>query len=438
MSAQIWAAVVVISDYILCITLYAAMLMIHHRWIKKWEDPLLAYTCCICCTLCCGKKDKSEPKSDAEPQDNVPTDAPPAALERQLSVRDGVGDGEEYRGIEKFLGQKWSKWIDKTKIPNLVFFFILFVVAISLAAAQLEPDEEAFNALWKTQSWLYALEETQSDFGTSEDDGLLGLFITYGIKGVDRLEIKTFEPDDIGDVVWDSDFEMWSTAQQEYLYTTCQELKNSSLVYQPPNSEFVKCPIEEWKDYLETMNMTFPYDASSESAFAEMWNSFLNSDNAENTMAYQLSYVDNDGGDYTVKFYAMYIQLPVTDSAPSTVVKEYRDDFDDYIAENKDDCPGTLCDYMHNSCYRWWLLALEENFVISAFTGIAMALPLAFIVLLISTRNWIISIFAILDIIGVISCELCAFYVFQWKFGVVESVAVIMIIGFSVGMCWCM
>jgi len=59
-------------------------------------------------------------------------------------------------------------------------------------------------------------------------------------------------------------------------------------------------------------------------------------------------------------------------------------------------------------------------------------LPLAFIVLLISTRNWIISIFAILDIIGVISCELCAFYVFQWKFGVVESVAVIMIIGFSV------
>jgi len=249
---------------------------------------------------------------------------------------------------------------------------------------------------------------------------------------VDRKDVSNFEPDDIGDVVWDSDFEMWSTAQQEYLYTTCQELKNSSLVYQPPNSEFVKCPIEEWKDYLETMNMTFPYDASSESAFAEMWNSFLNSDNAENTMAYQLSYVDNDGGDYTVKFYAMYIQLPVSDSAPSTVVKEYRDDFDDYIAENKDDCPGTLCDYMHNSCYRWWLLALEENFVISAFTGIAMALPLAFIVLLISTRNWIISIFAMLDIIGVISCELCAFYVFQWKFGVVESIAVIMIIGFSV------
>merc|ERR1719228_2826740 len=91
-------------------------------------------------------------------------------------------------------------------------------------------------------------------------------------------------------------------------------------------------------------------------------------------MAYQLSYVDNDGGDYTVKFYAMYIQLPVSDSAPSTVVKEYRDDFDDYIAENKDDCPGTLCDYMHNSCYRWWLLALEENFVISAFTGIAIGI----------------------------------------------------------------
>ena len=411
--------------------------MIHHRWIKKYEDPLLAYTCCICCTLLSSKTDEeSTPESKPEPEaeNNAPTDSPPAKLQRQLSARDGVGQGDDYRGIERFLGRTWSGWIDKTKIYNLVFFFVLFVVTTTLAAIKLEPDEEAFNALWKTQSWLYSLEETKGDFGTSEDDGLLGLFITYGIEGVDRSDVGTFEPDDIGDVLWDDDFSMWTTAQQNYLYTTCQELKNSSLVYEPPNSEFVKCPIEEWKDYLNASNGSFPYDAASESAFAEMWYNFLESDYSEITMGYRLSYVDENAGDYTVKFYAMYVQMPVTDSAPSTVVEVYMNDFDDYIAENQEDCPGTLCDYMHNSCYRWWLLALEKNFIKSAFTGIGIALPLAFIVLLISTRNWIISIFATLDILGVIACELCAFYVFQWKFGMVESVAVIMVIGFSVGM----
>merc|ERR1712038_888328 len=64
--------------------------------------------------------------------------------------------------------------------------------------------------------------------------------------------------------------------------------------------------------------------------------------------------------------------------------------------------------------------------------GIAIALPLAFVVLLISTRNWIVSIFAILDIVGVIACEMGLMYCFGWKFGVIESVSVILVIGFSV------
>merc|ERR1712242_319594 len=102
------------------------------------------------------------------------------------------------------------------------------------------------------------------------------------------------------------------------------------------------------------------------------------------------------------------------------------------MGENKENCPGTLCDYMHNSSWRWWLLTVEDNFIKAALSGIGIALPLAFIVLLISTRNWIISIFAILDIIGVISCELCVMWVAGWKFGLVESISVIMVIGFSV------
>merc|ERR1719362_1946498 len=44
-----WAALVVASNYVLVITLYPAILMIHDRWIKKYEGPCLAWTCCICC-----------------------------------------------------------------------------------------------------------------------------------------------------------------------------------------------------------------------------------------------------------------------------------------------------------------------------------------------------------------------------------------------------
>jgi hypothetical protein len=182
------------------------------------------------------------------------------------------------------------------------------------------------------------------------------------------------------------------------------------------------------------MNETYPYDAASETAFALMWYQFLESDYAEDTIAYKLSYAEQDSdGDYTVRFYAMFAELPATFSASSNVAAGLRDDFDDWISDIQDGgCPDNLCDSMANSSWRWWLLTVENNFLTSAFSGMAIALPLAFIVLMISTRNWIISIFAIMDIIGVISCELCVMYIAGWKFGMVESITVIMVIGFSV------
>ena len=421
------------SDYCLCITLYAAILMIHHRWIKKYEDTLLAYTCCLCCTL----HKKPEPESKPEPETNGSTDNPPATLHRMLSARDGVGAVEEYRFIEKFLGRTWSGWMNKTKMFNLIFFVILFAVALGLSVSNFEPEDNPTN-WFREGSVLDKLFQLLAggSFGASDSDGLISVYITYGIEGVDRSNRKSFDGNNIGDVMWDSDFSMWTNDQQEYLYRTCQELKNVSLVYEPPNSEFVKCPIEEWKDYLIASGESFPYDASSESAFAEMWNSFLNSDNAENTMAHQLSYVENDDGDYTVKFYAMYMELSITFyGASPTVVENYRDDIDDYIDENEKSCPGTMCDSMYNAALKWDGLVTEKEYIHSAFQGIGIALPISFVVLLISTQNWIVSIFALLDIIGVMSCELFFMTTIAgWKFGFVESIATIMVIGFSVGM----
>ena len=74
----------------------------------------------------------------------------------------------------------------------------------------------------------------------------------------------------------------------------------------------------------------------------------------------------------------------------------------------------------------------NREFILSAFQGIAIALPLAFIVLLLSTQNWIMAIFATLDIIGVMACELGIMQLMGWQFGVSESVAIVIVIGFSV------
>ena len=88
---------------------------------------------------------------------------------------------------------------------------------------------------------------------------------------------------------------------------------------------------------------------------------------------------------------------------------------------DNDNCPDGIKKPQASS-YRWCWMVTNREFILSAFQGIAIALPLAFVVLLLSTQNWILAIFATMDIVGVMG----------WQFGVSESIAIVIVIGFSV------
>merc|ERR1719244_258051 len=387
----------------------------------------MKWMCCICCTLWSRNKKAESP----EPAQDPKGDNEPSTLVRQLSEQEQAA---EYRGIEQFLGRKWSKWIGNTKLFNLVFFAVLVITGFCFFL-QMEPEEE--NAMLQPMRdghYIATLTDISSDFGASETDGLLGVTITFGLEGVDRSSVKTFSREYYGDIIWDDDFSMSSAEAQEYLWSVCQDLQNSSLVFDSPNSEFVRCPIVEFKRYLQSINESFPYEAveGDDLSFAAMWYAFLESDDAEDTIGYRLSYAEEDGDDFVVRFYAMSIDIPLAEGSAVSTTKEYRDAFDEEIALIQEDCPDDLCDSMGNAAETWSVLVSLDQYKTSALQGIAIALPIALVVLLISTRNWIISIFAIMDIIGVIVCELGFMYAAGWKFGFIESLSLVMAIGFSI------
>ena len=84
---------------------------------------------------------------------------------------------------------------------------------------------------------------------------------------------------------------------------------------------------------------------------------------------------------------------------------------------NDDLTANTICNYWYTTeAYAW--TATEDAFIISAVQGIGIAMPLAFIVLLIFSSNWIMAAFATLDIIGVMACELAVMSFLGFKFGV--------------------
>ncbi len=80
----------------------------------------------------------------------------------------------------------------------------------------------------------------------------------------------------------------------------------------------------------------------------------------------------------------------------------------------------------------WCWLVSEDAFVQSALQGIGIAMPLAFMVLIFATRNWIVSILAVFNIVGIMLCEMGIMRSLNWPFGISESISIVIIIGFSV------
>jgi hypothetical protein len=81
--------------------------------------------------------------------------------------------------------------------------------------------------------------------------------IIWGTKGIDKSKVDKFNASDIGQVVWDPEFEFYSPEQQQMVYEFCQQLKkSSSLLYLP---ESVTCWIDDFRSFvIKDRRTSFP------------------------------------------------------------------------------------------------------------------------------------------------------------------------------------
>ena len=75
--------------------------------------------------------------------------------------------------------------------------------------------------------------------------------------------------------------------------------------------------------------------------------------------------------------------------------------------------------------------ASEKAFVSNAVRGMIISGGLAFLVLALSTCNLLVSLYAMLGISGIIVSVVSVMVFAGWEFGVAESMAVVILIGFS-------
>ena len=119
-----------------------------------------------------------------------------------------------------------------------------------------------------------------------------------------------------------------------------------------------------------------------------------------------------------IKILYILIQFPlqIYRFAAYDIKKQAFDFWESKMSEWNEAAPTSVSNgFFASPGFAW--MASERAFMTSAIQGILIALPCAFIILLLSTKNWIISIFAVITIIGIVSTEIMLMVLQNWKLG---------------------
>lgn len=74
----------------------------------------------------------------------------------------------------------------------------------------------------------------------------------------------------------------------------------------------------------------------------------------------------------------------------------------------------------------------EKAFVSNALSGVGISLAFAFLILLLTTYNILMSLYSVLCIGGIVVSVISVMVLMGWELGIVESITIVILIGMSV------
>jgi hypothetical protein len=137
--------------------------------------------------------------------------------------------------------------------------------------------------------------------------------------------------------------------------------------------------------------------------------------------------------DGELRFLVVAVQTTLLYHQQSSTVLEIADVFDKFMADRNAVAPPGIHDGFQTGGRTWTWAITRQGLVTNVFQGLSISFPAAFLTLLFVTRNLVISGLAIVTIAGIVGMVLgmCKFYL-GWGLGVAESLAAVIVVGFSV------
>lgn len=324
---------------------------------------------------------------------------------------------EDLTMIERFFHDHWVYWMNKAKLIMLAITVIWLGIA-AWRTSLFEPSTETIGRLPKDHEIEVTQQSISYDYHDSQDTGSVTVDIIWGISGIDKSGVDRWDARDLGKNIYDDNLNLAPEANQQRILDICNDLKTHNLV----KDQQVTCWIE---DFLNAQNGGSPVAEA---------NFYTELENYLNTITGSNQYNDNQIGYVNGRLYFFMITAS-TNLEPFTGYEEMWPVYEKWealVQDYNENSPEGVNNAYQTARYQWAFLVTEKEMVNSAVQGIIISLAFAYIVLTLSTLNIVISSYAILCISCIVVSVIAIMQLAGWQLGIIEAIAIVIIIGFSV------
>lgn len=425
-SFGIFASLVILFDYIFVMSMFCTAVIIYHDRFENENG------CCSC--FCCSKNDPN------------PTEVASSLIEIQQD--------KKIDRMSLFFKEKVSKFVlNPVNRMFIAFPFLIWITLATIYTVKLAPTTTAEQALDKDHPLQKGATILSEKFSKVQRDRGSNINFVWGLESVDRTNVnQLFDPDFTGAPVYDENFSFNPVCQQKMLQA-CDAIKTDErferYIKRRDGLRSIKCFVEELGAYNSISSSTSCTQAKSGSWKNTDWH--IETDNLNSVMenfVHEQSCVSDgkiletydatlgwDGND--LKFAGISIESSILDPFSTLPEDKVRDHYDMFItikdeldASMSNDCQSNVI--FSDSDQKFIFMNNQKIYRTSAIGGSLLGVVIAFVVLLASTRNVIISLFATISILSVLVTVIGIVSMLGWTLGTNEAILMSILAGFSV------
>jgi len=369
--------------------------------------------------------------------------------ERGLSKHQEEEPSQQKRCAERFLGGPFADFVVKRRVIVVGFFMLLFI-GTAITGAQISPATSTDQFLPADHPFQRISIIWNDKFPSSAQDANAKVYLTWGLKDVDRSGVNLLrDSKNKGAVMYDDGF-AFDEAAQLHIFNVCMEVYQ----YSPAVSSFlsadleaevlagkVECPLFDFKAWLESQGKAFPVPAaevgSALSAFLKVpvEGAFDASQTYRQKWRNAIGTSEAQGKVDQVRFMTVGVESTLRENAQDTHdrLEAQYNLFEGWLDKLNRQAPQSANGAFHVAANSMWVwMHTQTVFVSSAVAGMITGAALAFVVVLLATQQILVAFASVFTIVGILTSVLGSMVALGWELGTIESICLTILAGFSV------